>query len=280
VRELRLKRTWDPVIFPEWLVFEVEQGLQIHQEQYDMISHFLALTDDYRDILPSNDTGNIYQLNMGLGKTRVVVPCLILALSKHSKKTSGCMRLYFLSAVLEEAYLYLHHSLSASLLNKKLFVMPFDRNVVLSSSNLIAIHESITSCSLVGGAIILAPEHRLSFILKQQLEWSKEDRALMRDIENVRMIELFDECDEIFSHTRQLVFAMGAQQSLSQLDRRAEILQMILHLLSSSVPRIVSALSITPDQDISEVCCWSSSAKAGMYLNVRLSLNVQTSRAA
>lgn len=59
--------------------------------------------------------GAIVQLNMGEGKTRVILPMLVLALSKSavfggSKRI--VVRLNFLDALLQDAAAYLHQVLT------------------------------------------------------------------------------------------------------------------------------------------------------------------------
>jgi hypothetical protein len=61
LKELRVFRSWDPVDSPSWLVFEVEHCLQIWPEQAVIASHLIR------------NSGNVVQLNMGMGKTRYVL---------------------------------------------------------------------------------------------------------------------------------------------------------------------------------------------------------------
>lgn len=65
-QELQTKRTWNPAEHVEWLVFEVEGQLQIRPAQYSVAK------------LLMDDPGAVSQLNMGEGKTRVILPMLAL----------------------------------------------------------------------------------------------------------------------------------------------------------------------------------------------------------
>jgi hypothetical protein len=73
LQELLTHRTWDVTRHPQWLVFEAEGRLQIRPAQ-----HALAVT-----LLDGEDggPGPIAQLNMGEGKTRVILPMVILELA-------------------------------------------------------------------------------------------------------------------------------------------------------------------------------------------------------
>jgi hypothetical protein len=57
-RELHVFRSWDPCECPAWLVFEVENSLQIWPEQAAVAKRLI------------NFSSSIVQLNMGMGKTR------------------------------------------------------------------------------------------------------------------------------------------------------------------------------------------------------------------
>ena len=97
-RELgEIGREWDVRKHPEWLVFEVEQRLKIRRHQYK-VTQFLI-----------DNPSSIFQLNMGEGKTRVILPILYLYLGRAS---SGLLlRMHFLSQLLGEAYHFLHRHL-------------------------------------------------------------------------------------------------------------------------------------------------------------------------
>jgi hypothetical protein len=64
--ELLWGREWPAADHPQWLAFEVDGGIQIRPEQYEIAKEVM------------NNPGAVVQLNMGLGKTRVIVPMLLL----------------------------------------------------------------------------------------------------------------------------------------------------------------------------------------------------------
>jgi hypothetical protein len=61
-----VQRQWSVDDHPEWLVFEMEGGLQIRAAQHRVAACLME------------HPGSIVQLNMGEGKTRVILPMLIL----------------------------------------------------------------------------------------------------------------------------------------------------------------------------------------------------------
>lgn len=77
-QELSTCRTWDVNKHPKWLVFEVEGRLQIRPMQVVLAQRLL-------DGPQQDGKGPIAQLNMGEGKTRVIVPMMILELADKEK---------------------------------------------------------------------------------------------------------------------------------------------------------------------------------------------------
>ena len=90
-----MHRTWDMAAHPEWLVFEVESQLQIRPQQYTVA----------RMLMEGGD-GPIAQLNMGEGKTRVILPMLVLALAdgkrvvRRSISVCACSATYVCTSTL------------------------------------------------------------------------------------------------------------------------------------------------------------------------------------
>lgn len=71
-----MHRTWDVAQHPQWLVFEAEGQLQIRPAQHWIANHLIE------------NPGAITQLNMGEGKTRVILPMLVLHWADGSKVVS------------------------------------------------------------------------------------------------------------------------------------------------------------------------------------------------
>ena len=94
-----------------WLVFEVEGGVQIRPEQYQIARHVI----DNPGLIDNLTIGAISQLNMGKGKTRIILPMLILHFGSID---DGCLvRVNFLNQLFREATDFLLLTLTASTLN-------------------------------------------------------------------------------------------------------------------------------------------------------------------
>ena len=66
IAELAIRTVWDTSKHPHWLVFEVENGIQIRQDQYKVAQHLI------------DNPGDVVQLNMGLGKVSFMLKIALL----------------------------------------------------------------------------------------------------------------------------------------------------------------------------------------------------------
>lgn len=89
------------------------------------------------------------QLNMGEGKTRVILPMLAL----HWADKQRIVRLNLLPTLIDEAYSHLHSVLTASVLGRKLFTLPFQRDVQLTVQSTKAMRAALNYCQQVGSKI-------------------------------------------------------------------------------------------------------------------------------
>jgi hypothetical protein len=76
-QELLVRRTWNAARHSQWLAFEADSGIQVRPDQYAVAAALLR------------NPSKIVQLNMGLGKTRVVLPLLVLEQRRFSSRASS-----------------------------------------------------------------------------------------------------------------------------------------------------------------------------------------------
>ncbi|KAJ3080690.1 hypothetical protein HDU99_007692, partial [Rhizoclosmatium hyalinum] len=213
-------REWSIYDHPCWLVFEVEGGLQIRPSQY---STAMQLMDN---------PGAVLQLNMGEGKTRVIMPMIILAKSKER-----LTRVNVLTQLLHEAGEHLHSTLTASVLGVKILELPFNRQINLSPANIVTIRRAILEMQRGGGFVISAPEHRLSMCLKvKELEMDQQaiSKSLSAICYDFEYFELFDESDAILAYKYQLIYAVGAHERLPEGYERWLTIHAVLRILNTS----------------------------------------------
>ena len=256
-RELQeIGRKWNVRQHPQWLVFEVQQRLQIRHVQYAVAQELI------------HTPGAIVQLNMGEGKTRVILPLLVLSLSVGSGSGKSLPRLHFLSALMGEAYEYLHWALTASPLCRRVCLLPFHRDVQVSARNVRAMRSSITRYAAVGGAVCVSREDRLSLNLKAHELNDKPAFAAvsaeLRTLESLPYFDILDESDELLRHTYQLTYAMGSCCNLpSGPQRWWAAAALLIQLMTNTVARGLVAI---PDVSVPA----GASRGAGVFGCLRL----------
>ncbi|KAG1697926.1 hypothetical protein DVH05_015410 [Phytophthora capsici] len=241
VNELNNIRQWQSEVYPYWLAFEVEGRLQIRHEQFIIAQHLI------------DRPGTVCQLNMGCGKTRVILPMLFLYFTR--KKTNnlrtGCsqvVRAHFLSPLLSEARQFMHRYLLASSACLGIYEQPFHRQVDLNARRLKFIRDALEDLKLFGGIQMVAPEHRMSLELKR-LELGDDGpitKVLDEILDGDQYVDVLDECDALLHHKYHLVYAVGTPIPLcSGVDRwkAAEVLLRVLadKSLQSRVSKVLQA---------------------------------------
>ena len=239
--ELQVRRVWAPSEHVQWLVFEAERHLQIRPIQYHVAQSLI-------DSVNGTDVdaqGLVGQLNMGEGKTRVILPMLVL----HCANGQVAMRVHFLSQLLRDAYEYLHGCLCASVLQRKLFLVPFNRDVQISANMVDVLRSELEHCRNVGGCVCSTPESRLSLQLKRHEllatcvdegsdEGSRKRRAICDKLDllqkSLPFVDVHDESDLLLHHKYQLVYAVGDRMQLPGGVSRWHAVQAILRIINTS----------------------------------------------
>lgn len=211
IAELDCIRGWCPFEHPRWLAFEVEQQLQIRPYQFSIVDQLL------------HDRGSLVQLNMGLGKTRVLVPMLVL---EWIEKNSALTRLNVLTSIIHEAMDYYRNVLVASLQGVKLFSLPFQRDFPLGTEEALVLTDELSSCKHHNGFLVVTPQHRNSLLLKEHDDRGTQVKGLEQPF-----TDLIDESDAILHHDFQLVYALGIQIALPDGPSRWTTFETFLKIL-------------------------------------------------
>ena len=88
------------------LQLQVLERIEIRTRQLHIAQHLIANAHAMDN---ASERGALMQLNMGEGKTRVILPMLVLALARLGREI---VRLNFVGALLGEAAQYLHRTLT------------------------------------------------------------------------------------------------------------------------------------------------------------------------
>ncbi|KAK0245427.1 hypothetical protein EDD85DRAFT_917513 [Armillaria nabsnona] len=260
-------------IHPEWLLLQVDNNF---------ISHPIQTSVAHEIISPSLKGNCVLQLNMGEGKSSVIVPMTaVIAADGQS-----IARVVVLKSLARQMFQLLVQRISG-LVNRRVFYMPFSRRLIIGSKEIKVIWELYRQCMNVGGVLVIQPEHILSFKLmciNRLLGDNKRDE-IGGDAEAAQLLELqkwlddhvrdiLDESDEILHVRYQLIYTMGIQHSLEGHPDRWTTTQQIFRLVAdviSSVklkaPHSVEVChSKQKDGSFPFICIYSTDDKAGTAL--------------
>eukprot|EP01129_Flabellula_baltica_P013511 TRINITY_DN6281_c0_g1_i1.p1 TRINITY_DN6281_c0_g1~~TRINITY_DN6281_c0_g1_i1.p1 ORF type:complete len:1215 (-),score=230.04 TRINITY_DN6281_c0_g1_i1:612-3749(-) len=228
IRELECIREWSTIEYPEWLLFEVEGKIQIRPNQYAVV----------KDLLDPKNNGKCSQLNMGEGKTRVIIPMLVLYFTRGNEEK--IVRLNILDSLLQEAFDYYHRHLSLSIFGKKLLILPYTRDITLSTYDIEDLHHLLNKSMKEGTVILTSPQYRQSLLLRyQEMVTIKQNiteeaiAVLLKQIIDYDYIDILDECDEILRTNNELIFSVGDKKNLPSLECRIETVEEIFRVISS-----------------------------------------------
>ncbi|KAG8689950.1 hypothetical protein FRC11_014718 [Ceratobasidium sp. 423] len=219
---------------PDWLLVQIDGNFSARSVQRQ-VAHEM--------ILPSSKSNTVLQLNMGEGKSSVIVPIISASLAN----TEQLVRVVVLKPLWRQMFHLLVNRLSG-LANRRIYYLPFGRNMKLDSASADKLQALYTECMQEGGIMLAQPEHILSFKLMgiDQLissTTSEEITAayqlrLMQDWLTNHARDILDESDEILHVQYQLVYTVGEQQPLEDHPDRWITTQQILQLAATHIRQL------------------------------------------
>ncbi|KAG8924460.1 hypothetical protein FRC02_010410 [Tulasnella sp. 418] len=212
------------------LLIQADSNFLARQLQIDFIKEMTC---------PSSKGNTVLQLNMGEGKSSVIVPIAAGVLSDGNK----LVRVVVLRPLAPSMIQILVHRLGG-LANRRVFYLPFCRTPRLTSEQAEQVQQIFLTCVRVRGVLVVQPDHILSFRLMGLDRMpdtttrfaSTESNTANRLLESQRWLfnnsrDILDESDEILHVKYQLVYTVGRQQSLHGSPDRWTIAQEILALV-------------------------------------------------
>ncbi|KAK3987321.1 hypothetical protein QBC44DRAFT_400356 [Cladorrhinum sp. PSN332] len=224
-----------PLTNPEALLLEVEQDIPIRPVQHRIAGEMCG------NSLGAGTANKVMQLNMGEGKSSVIVPIVAAALANEEQ-------LVRVVVAKPQSKQMIHTLVKAlgGLLNRRVIFMPFTRDVILTKAEISVIHNMHTKCMGQGGVLLAQPEHLLSLKLKgletiyaertntnsqssllgaEILRVHREFEAISRDI--------VDESDENLSVKLELIYTMGGQQPIDMSPSRWVVIQELMDTVAN-----------------------------------------------
>jgi hypothetical protein len=225
---------WDPLNYPETLLLEVESGIMIREVQEEIAKQMRA---------PPGQVNAVMQLNMGEGKSSVIVPIIAALLADGTK----LVRVVVAKPQAKELFRTLVSKLGG-LLNHRIYHMPFSRSLRLTESDASQIAKLYKGCMGQAGVLLVQPEHMLSFKL-MGIECNEPGRdevgRLLLSTQhffNQHSRDIVDESDENFNVKFELIYTMGMQNSIELSPERWRLIQRLLTMVAKATLNVQTQL--------------------------------------
>lgn len=193
-------------------------------------------------MFPQGNQNSLLQLNMGEGKTSVIVPLI----ASHLADGEKLVRVVVLKPLASQMFSLLVRRLSG-LANRRIFYFPFSRDVKASKDSARRLQSLFELCMRDRGILIVQPEHILSFKL-MGIDLAIASGGTQTDVADALLAsqlwladksrDILDESDEILSVKYQLVYASGRQEPLEDHPDRWLRMQEILTSVKQHARRL------------------------------------------
>ncbi|KAH9050298.1 hypothetical protein EDB84DRAFT_1585162 [Lactarius hengduanensis] len=223
---------------PDWLLIQIDANFLARKLQLDIAQEM---------IFPSCQRSASFQLNMGEGKSSVIVPLVAATLADGSKLA----RIVTLKPLSNQMFQLLLGRLSG-LADRRIFYVPFSRNLRMDSSMVQRISALYGQCAAGGGVLVVQPEHLLSQKLMcidtlitsyhrpEMSTLAKELNDLQDWLANASR-DVLDESDEILHARYQLVYTAGEQMPVEDHPNRWSTTQQVFGLLRKHAAQLHSS---------------------------------------
>lgn len=143
------------------MLLQLEGNFLIRPQQVNIAEEMLS---------PQTSRNTAMQLNMGQGKSSVIVPMVAATAANKEQLVRVVVLKQLANAMLEILVNRL-----GGLLNHRIVFLPFSRSVKLINSQLHGLHQLLDRCMKSGAVMLAQPEHILSFELYGLDRYLRED---------------------------------------------------------------------------------------------------------
>ncbi|KAI9803787.1 MAG: hypothetical protein M1825_001667 [Sarcosagium campestre] len=219
------RQGWCPEQRPDWLLLEIENNLTIREVQAQIADEMISPS-------ASQEANSTMQLNMGEGKSSVIVPIVAATLADGEK----LVRIIVLKALAMEMFNMLLARLGG-LLNRRVFLLPISRSVRFDLKKARRVRKICEKCRQARGILLVQPEHLLSFELmgiERLLSGDPEVGGLLVETRfwlDGCSRDILDESDEILSARFELIYTMGEQRPIELSPARWTLIQQVLGIV-------------------------------------------------
>jgi hypothetical protein len=186
-------------------------------------------------IMPRLGSNTVLQLNMGEGKSSVIVPLVAVALADLRK----LVRIIVLEPLAGQMFHLLVERISG-LTDRRIFYLPFSRDVQMDVQQIQHIRRLFEECVRVQGVLVAQPKHILSFqlrVIDRMLSSGPRLDNVAQELQKVQTWltstsrDVLDESDELLHVRYQLIYTMDEQRPLDNGPDRWTITQNVFDLV-------------------------------------------------
>ncbi|KAG9311465.1 hypothetical protein JVU11DRAFT_8580 [Chiua virens] len=211
-------------ICPDWLLMELQCNFMIRPIQVDIAKEMMS---------PRSQENTAMQINMGEGKSSIIIPMCAAALADGSQ----LVRIVVPAALMTQMIQILMDRVGG-LVSRQIFHLAFDRR---NWNNADHLQCWLSDCEEKGGILIMQPEHVLSLKLScaekmdrdsqsTGRDWAKNGGLKLLKFLDTHARDILDESDEVLQPKLQLIYTIGRQQHVDGYPDRWVITQQILWL--------------------------------------------------
>ncbi|XP_065194826.1 uncharacterized protein LOC135826118 [Sycon ciliatum] len=264
---------WAPLHHVEWLLFELEndaciwkrqvdvavqmmnpssclgmeqqdhQGEQLYEQQQQQQQQQQRQQQHHDDVKLEEKAQNqlhaVMQLNMGEGKTSVILPIIAAELAD----SESLVRIIVLTSLHNTNINQLVFKLGG-LLNHRVYSLPFRRDIPLSEGDAGRLRDFLQVARQRRDVMVTVREHLLSLQIKHQEACFKRNTQLARILSNlmndlhVYARDIIDEADEVLHHRFQLIYPLGDSSPPDGKELRWDVAELVLEAVKVCMPAI------------------------------------------
>jgi len=230
------RQDWTASDYPDWLLLEIENNMTIRPIQAQVAIEMIS---------PTSRQNSVMQLNMGEGKSLVIVPMVSAALANGRQ----LLRVMTLKPLLRQTQYLLSQRLGG-LVNRRIYYMPFSRKTKLDARTVSAIRTIYKEVERERGLLLILPEQVLSFRLMGRERFDSDHHLAVQLIDMELWLQqhcrdILDESDEILDTRFQLIYTVGSQRLIEGHPDRWTIAQNVLSCVEIHAAKLCKQF---PDQ--------------------------------
>ena len=232
------RQGWNCSELPDWLLIDIENDFLIRPLQARVALEMIQ---------PSSSANSLVQLNMGEGKSSVIIPLVAVALADGSRM----VRILVLKSLSKQMTRTITRRLGG-LVDRKIYYMPFSRAIAVDEHTVWRIEKMQKECMNGRGVLLAQPEHVLSFKLMgiEKLA-SGHHKLAARLLASQKWLEensrdILDESDEILDVRFQLIYTLGTPRMMDGQPDRWHLVQELF----DSIDKHASTLQSTHSTQI------------------------------